>query len=873
MALDVGSRLSHYEIVSIVGVGGMGVVYRARDLKLGREVALKILPPNVASDADSLARFDREGRLLAAVNHPNIATLYGVEEASGMTALVMELVDGQTLVECIAERGGARGLPIDRAVAIARQIADAIAAAHERGIVHRDLKPGNIKISSAGTVKVLDFGLAKHASIIGVGSGSSSVDMTQSPTMMPSATRAGIILGTAAYMSPEQARGLAVDHRTDIWAFGCVLFEMLTGRQLFAGETVTDVFAAILSREPEWSALPEASPPALRRLLRRCLARDLRQRLYAMADVRLEIEELATVGSEVFEAPSVRAARDIDFRRITDFVGFKETPVVSPDGKMVAFVALVAGRRQIWIRLLAGGALLQLTRDDADHRYPRWAPDSNTLIYFTPGATPLEEGTIFEIGALGGWPRPVTSALSGGDISHDGQRVALLRAVGDQLVLTTMSRSGSDWEDVVRLPPAVYSSLRWSPGDQWIALQRSSVSAGFDVALDAVAARGGERSEVVRDSALNGFAWLPDGTGFVYSSSRGSTLLYPPVCNLRKIGRDGSGDRQLTFGDDSYLQPDVDRNGRLLVSRLRMRSDIWRFPVGGSPLENTRDAVRVTDQTGHVQTPSVSPNGRHIVYVSDNGGHGNLWVANTDGSGARQITFETDRTTSVGVPKWSPRGDLIAVVMNRDGQGGLWTIRPDGSGLRHIVQGWAPCWSGDGRWLYYSRVGEHMGQVEKLPIDGGPSVVLRNPDGHHIVVPVISPDGSTLYLLIPGGERLFGVSFNYLTLVCRARPESASAETIVRIPGDRVPGAPGAPLGHAAISPDGQWLATSLIDGSTTNLWVLPSSGGPLKPLTDFGDRQTLIARAVSWSADGQSVYAALAELQTDIVLIDGLEF
>ena len=393
------------------------------------------------------------------------------------------------------------------------------------------------------------------------------------------------------------------------------------------------------------------------------------------------------------------------------------------------------------------------------------------------------------------------------------------------------------------------------------------------MALDVAAARGGERSEVVRDSALNGFAWLPDGTGFVYSSSRGSTLLYPPVCNLRRIGRDGSGDRQLTFGDDSYLQPDVDQNGRLLVSRLRMHSDIWRFPVGGSPLENTRDAVRVTDQTGHVQTPSVSPDGTRIVYVSDNGGHGNLWVANTDGSGARQITFETDRTTSVGVPKWSPRGDLIAVVMNRGGQGGLWTIRPDGSGLRHIVQGWAPCWSGDGRWLYYSRVGEHMGQVEKLPIDGGPSVVLRNPDGHHIVVPVISPDGLTLYLLIPGGERLFGVSFNYVTQVWRARPESASAETIVRIPGDRVPGAPGAPLGHAAISPDGQWLATSLIDGSTTNLWVLPSSGGPLKPLTDFGDRQTLIARAVSWSADGQSVYAALAELQTDIVLIDGLEF
>jgi serine/threonine protein kinase len=339
MALDVGSRLGHYEIVSIIGAGGMGVVYSARDTKLGRQVALKILPPAFASDAEYVARFDREGRLLAAVNHPNIATLYGLEETPGMTALVMELVDGRNLAECIAEGGTTRGRPIETAVALARQIADAVAAAHERGIVHRDLKPSNIKITPEGVVKILDFGLAKHESTSGPESGPGGVDLTGSPTVMPSATRAGMILGTAAYMSPEQARGLPVDHRTDIWAFGCMLFEMLTGRPPFDGDTVSDVIASILRRDPEWTALPEALPPSLHRVLRRCLAKDLRRRFHAMADVRLEVEESEASGQETLGAtPAVHVKRDLEFQRITDFVGSKEAPVVSPDGKMVVFV-------------------------------------------------------------------------------------------------------------------------------------------------------------------------------------------------------------------------------------------------------------------------------------------------------------------------------------------------------------------------------------------------------------------------------------------------------------------------------------------------------------------------------------------------------
>ncbi len=891
MPLAIGDRIGPYEVIAPLGSGGMGEVYRARDTKLGRDVALKILPPASGSDPDHIARFEREARLLASLNHPNIATLYGVEDTGNMTALVMEVVEGDTLSERLAgppttslHPAADRGpIPIPQALAFARQLADALDAAHERGIIHRDLKPANVKITPAGTVKVLDFGLAK----LELGAASSdhlyaALEMSHSPTVLTSGTRAGVIIGTASYMSPEQARGLSVDKRTDMWAFGCLLYEMLTGRRAFDGDTIADVIVAILERDLDWTTLPQDTPLPLRRLLRRCLAKDPRHRLRDVADARLELDESSNPGEAEAEAISpFKAGRDLEFQRITDFVGMTEFPVVSPDGKMVAFVAAVAGWQQLWIRLLAGGTPLQLTRDETHHLFPRWSPDSNTLIYYTPGASRLEEGTIFEIGALGGWPRPVATALGGADISHDGGRLALLRATGKELMLVTVARDGSNIEPIAQLPMAMYSSLRWSPDDRWIAFQRSDYSAGFEVELEMVAVRGGERREITRDSALTGFSWLPDGSGFVYSSSRGSTMLYPPVCNLRTIARDGTRDRALTFGDDSYIQPDGHSTGSLVVSRVRMRSDIWRFPVAGSPAENTLNATRVTRQTGQVQTPSVSPDGKRIVYISDNGGHANLWVASTDGSTTRQITFETDPLVSVGIPLWSPRGDLIAFVMNRHGQGGLWAVRPDGTALRQIVRGWAPCWSSDGRWLYYWRLGEERKRIEKIPIDGGDAVVVRE-DTRGIVVPAISPDGATLYFVRPtssepahdpsSGRPTVGLSWwGSTTEFCRASPEDGPPEVIALVSGERIAGAPGAMVAHAAVSPDGKWLATSLIDGPTTNLWVLPTAGGPLQPLTDFGDRPTLISRSISWSADGRYLYAAVAESQTNIVLIKGL--
>ena len=306
MGLSVGTKFGAYEVLEPIGSGGMGEVFRARDTKLNRDVALKVLPDLFADDPDRLARFQREAEVLASLNHPNIAQIYGLEESGDVRALVLELVEGSTLADLIAQ--GA--IPLDEAIAIARQIADALEAAHEAGVIHRDLKPPNVKVREDGTVKVLDFGLAKALGDDRDG------DPSESPTSLrqgsglagaltTAATRAGVIMGTAAYMSPEQAKGKRVDKRADIWGFGAVLFEMLTGTRPFAGEDVSETLAYVLTKEPDWSALPGDVPPSLRTYLMRCLEKDPRQRIRDAGDLRLAMDGAFDTASEASEPVAV----------------------------------------------------------------------------------------------------------------------------------------------------------------------------------------------------------------------------------------------------------------------------------------------------------------------------------------------------------------------------------------------------------------------------------------------------------------------------------------------------------------------------------------------------------------------------------------
>jgi Tol biopolymer transport system component len=886
VALTAGTQIGSYQIVSALGAGGMGDVYRARDTKLGRDVAIKILPAEFGLDPERLARFEREARLLASLNHANIAAIYGIEDAGDVRALVLELVDGETLAATLSRAS----LPLPEALAFARQICDALEAAHERGIVHRDLKPANIAVTRDGAVKVLDFGLAKDGAGRAGGSGS---DLTHSPTMM-APTMHGVLLGTAPYMSPEQARGKTVDKRTDIWAFGCVLYEMLTGRRAFPGETMSDAVAAILEREPDWSALPGTTPASVRRLLARCLTKDPKRRLRDIGDARFDLDESSAdvtpaVVSGVRPLPAgllvvtfialavaafaawrllgaavAVAPRNVTLQRMTDFVGNEESPAISPDGKTVAFVAPLDGTRQIWVRLLAGGTPLQLTRDPVDHQQPRWAPDSSSLVYYSPSPTPGQQGTIWEVSALGGPPLKLTSALSGGDVSHDGRYVVTFRVDHGQLELAAVGRAGAETKRLVA-PPAsddfAYDRPRWAPNDLSVAFQRTDTG-GFDKRVYILSLGSGALNAVAQSDDLNGFTWLPDGSGVVYSSSSGSTVLYPPAFNLRTVSRDGTGDRQLTFGDVSYIEPDADRLGRLAGTRVRLQSDIWKIPVTGNPDENTRAAVRVTRQTGQVQTPSVSPDGTELVYLSDSGGHGNLWIAQTDGTNMRQITHERDPAVSIGVPAWAPEGGQIVFIMTHAGSPEQWLIAPDGSGLRQLLsRGTWAYWSGDGRWLYTMSMRDRTFCVVKTPVDGGQTVPVRC----DAAAPAASPDGSAFFFSKPL-RTAFGVVDWELH---RAQMETGPSQPIARIAGSRVPVEW---LNfHAIVSPDGRWLAFPLVDRGTSNIWLQPAEGGAMRAATDFGQRSTVIARRISWSPDGKFIYAAVAETDADVVLLDGL--
>ena len=376
MTLDIGTRLGSYQILAKLGAGGMGEVYRARDTKLHREVAIKVLPGLFSSDQDGLARLEREARILATFNHPNIATVYGLEERPGLTAIVMELVEGEALDTRVRAKGK---LSVDETITIARQLVDALDAAHERGIIHRDLKPANIKLTPDSVAKVLDFGLARDPLIT-----SGETDTCVSPVTQP-----GLILGTAAYMSPEQARGLAVDRRADIWAFGCVLYELLTGASPFAGPSISDVIAHVLEREPDWNALPLSTPRSLVRLIRRCLQKDTKRRLRDIADARVDLDEALTTppatlapATSVSSLPwAVVAAAAVTIAvswwlfsarepigphlsravRLTNSAAREFSPAISPDNKWVAYYSEWQGRSDVWVKFLDSGS------DDQPH--------------------------------------------------------------------------------------------------------------------------------------------------------------------------------------------------------------------------------------------------------------------------------------------------------------------------------------------------------------------------------------------------------------------------------------------------------------------------------------------------------------------------
>lgn len=874
MTLSPQTRIGPFEVVELLGAGGMGAVYRAYDSRLRREVAIKVLPPAFSGDVDRLRRFEQEALAVARLAHPHIVAIHDVGSFQGAPYIVMELLAGETLRDRMSGRPVATRRAVEYAIGIARGLAEA----HEHGIVHRDVKPENLFVTPDGRVKILDFGIAKLRDI-GARAGTTAETLT-----------AQAIVGTPAYMAPEQARGLNADHRADVFSLGVVLYEMLSGISPFRRETAGETMTAILHDEPP--ALPETAglSPALQRVLRHCLEKAPADRFQSARDLAFDLEGVleAPTGPAPRQAGRSRASgyfrallalvalgfalaamfvagrgwapagppQAIERHRLTDFSGLEEFPAISPDLKSVAFTARVNGYQQIFVRLLAGGPPLQITKDEADHEQPRWSRNASSIVYFSPAVPGEIQGTVWEAPALGGPPRRVIDSLGGGDIASDG-RLACFRLIDGQIELVSVLADGSDVRVITRFrEPVYYKYPRWSPDGKWIAYQSGD---GFRWDVFVVSADGGSSRQLTHENRqIHGLTWRPDSTGVIYSSSRATTMAYLPPLGLWEARLDGSEPRRIAALDLSYLYPDAHESGALVASRLHMQSDLWRYPAAGSPAENVSRAVRVTRQTGQVQTPTAGMSDQEIAFLSDTGGHANVWVTRIGTGELRQITYERQADVSMGLPIWSPDGRWITFVSSRGNTGlgfGVWVVNPDGGNLRNLAsRGLGAAWSADAQWVYYN----DGGTIYKVQASGGQAVAVRSGSARN----VIGVHHGSLYFMV---DRTLADSKPGFEIHV-ASPEDGPSRVLARIAPGR---APQWQIINPSLSPDGTSLALPLTDGVTTNIWTLSTSTGEWRQVTDFGDRPIFIARRVSWSADGKSILAAVSEGDADIVMFE----
>ena len=745
MRLPAGSRLGAYEILAPLGAGGMGEVYRARDVRLQRDVALKVLPPAFLADPERRARFDREAQILAALNHPNIADIYSVEATEAGPALIMELVEG-TDGAILASRP----LPLPDVTRFATQLIEALAAAHERGIVHRDLKPANIKVTAAGTVKVLDFGLAKILEAI---DGPHPPDA--SPTMTSASTRVGVVLGTAAYMAPEQAKGLPADKRSDIWAFGCVLFEMLAGRPAFPGETIAETIAAVLAREPEWRLIPPATPTGFRRVLRRCLEKDPKRRLQDISDARADLEEteteprpaavkaigrrvvtaaavatlalLAAIAGWALRAPSEPPA-EVRFE-ITTPPTPDATFALSPDGRSIVFTAMADGPPKLWLRSFASTTARVLAGTERATS-PFWSADGRAVGFFADARlkridldTGVTRTVMPNIGVpLGGtWNREGTILVAG---SPGGPILRVPAEGGAAAPITTveMPRQRGHYRP------------HFLPGGRHFLFQVSGSpeAAGVYVgALDGTPAR-----RVLDVSAAP--SYVPSGHLVLV---RGDAIVaYPFDLERLAVSGDAIVVAEHIAGQirtsASAAGPLAFRSGTLDSGQRQL---VWLDRQG-------KETNRVVYPDTAALGPALSSDGRRIAAYRFANGNMDIWSYEIARQTWERITFEPGDDI---YPLWSPDGgDLVyGAVRQAQGLGIYRRVVGSASGEQQIVppssRAFPMDWSADGHWLLYSSLDDVRGtDLWALPLDGQarlPVEVLRTEFNEGLAQ--FSPDG------------------------------------------------------------------------------------------------------------------------------------
>lgn len=838
--LSKGHRLGPYEIVSALGSGGMGEVYCARDSTLGRHVAIKVLPERFALDADRLARFKREAHILASLNHTNIAGIYGLEESSAMRALVLEFVDGPTLADRIAHGP----LAIDEALAVARQIADALEAAHDQGIVHRDLKPSNIKLRPDGIVKVLDFGLAKaldHPS-------AAAVDATVSPTITsPALTHAGIILGTAAYMSPEQARGRAADRRSDLWAFGCVLYEILTGVRAFGGSDVSDSLAAVIRDEPDWKALPQRTPVAIRRLLRRCLAKDRKERIADASTARLEIDAArardasedvdrsesrpplwrrpSTAWAVAIAAIAVAAAisrialtqaSDDDTRVVQAIVPPAENTVVgapsflvatqalsialAPDGRSLAYVASgPSGPWRIWLRPLGEGVAHPLAGTEGGTR-PFWSPDSRSIAFFADNKlkrVDIGGGPVLTIcdnpGTAGGgtWNTAGVIVFGIGLVAGSSGPLYRVEASGGTPVqITAFEATVPDTKDVT---PSFLPDGRHF---LYTRLSSTTMPSTYIGALDE-----------------SGSTRLMDGaTNVQYAAGRilflrGTTLVAQPFDAQRLVL---SGEVAPVL--EGVMVDPFSRTGVFSVSSsgiLAYRSSLQPAPSQLTWFDRSGRVSGVLGEPGDYNTVNLSPDGtRAAVTLRDADGNLDVWLVDIARGVRTRFTFDAaDETQAL----WSPDGTRIVFDSLRSGRVHPYQKSATGSGNEDQVDAssvpkYPTSWSPDGAFL-----------------------VSNSPAGS-------ARTGNDLWIVPLAGDRK---PFVYL--------QTPFQET------------------RAQFSPDGKWIAYGSTESGRFEVYVAPFPGpGRAWRVSAAG------GNSPRWRRDGRELFFVSADSMLMSVDVDG---
>jgi Tol biopolymer transport system component len=832
MPLAAGTKLGTYEVRSAIGAGGMGEVYQAHDTKLGRDVAIKVLPEAFAHDPEKLSRFQREAKLLASLNHPNIATIHGLEDSNGKCYLVMELVSGENLAERVRRDGA---VPIEEALTIAKQIAEALEAAHEKGIIHRDLKPANVKLTLEGKVKVLDFGLAKAFA-----GDTSTEDMGNSPTLSMAATMQGLILGTAAYMSPEQAKGKQVDKRTDIFAFGAVLYELLTGKPAFHGEDVGDILASVVNTEPAFDALPANISPSVRVLLQRCLRKDRRQRTPDAATIRIEIEDAIaapkdSVASQA--APATRGRRErvawvvvagvlalttiafaIGFvvrapkppqpmrlsaeigAEASLYTGLGSSVILSPDGTRLAFVASSSDqKRRIYVRSLD---LLQATAlpGTENARDPFFSPDGQWLGYFA-------DGKLKKIAVQGGAAVTLCDAPGdrGGSWGEDG---TIVFEPDNRAALSKVSSAGGTPQPLTTLDKqAGEITQRWPqvlPGGKAVLFTSNTHANNFeDSEIVVYSIASGQRKTVQR----GGFyaRYLPSGH-LVYMHE--GTLFAVPF-DLQRLTMTGQPapilEGVLAAPGLAGAQFSFSETGNLVYvtgEGISTASIYWMDREGKfTPL---REAL------ANYTNPVFSPDGKRLALQIYDGKRPDIWVYEWERDTLTRLTFAGEANA---YPAWTPDGQRITYSsQEKGGSYNLWWIRADGAGdAQRLAESnqpqYADSWRPDGKVLAFTQTNPGTSNdVLTLPMEGNEKSGWK-----------------------PGEPKPF--------------VNSAFAE------------------GEPAFSPDGRWLAYQSTESGNIEVYVrpFPSPGGKWQISTDGGDLP-------KWSRNGKEFFYRTSDSKIMVV-------